>query len=322
MQCARLNHFVRFNPDGTVSRCGHMHKPPRFNSLEELDSSEWLKNIKNAFDNNSWPVECDRCRQTEVINQTSIRLNSNKIHKEQIKNDYLYVGGVLDNICNSACQFCNDSLSTKIGSLKGKNYPIVDNSNKFWKLPLDRIVHLDLNGGEPSASKNYKDIITNLPPNIKSIRLNTNCSKVLYELETLVEKGIDVTVTVSFDGIDLIHDYIRWPIPYDKFLKNLMVYKSMPVNLNLWTTVNALNISNFKEIQKFVNDNNFDHAWALLSEPDQLNVKYKNWLTESADVPESLKNVVAVERDNSLDLIEFLKHQDSLRQIDYKEYLK
>lgn len=322
MQCARLNHFVRFNPNGTVSRCGHMDRAPKFDSLSSMDSSQWLADINDMFAKDVWPAECKRCQQTEAVSQTSIRINANNFHKQQTKQDYLCVGGVLDNICNSACQFCSANLSTKIGSLESKKYITIDNSAKFWQLPLDRIVHLDINGGEPSASKNYKYILSNLPSNVRSVRLNTNCSSVLTELIDVVNKGVHVTVTVSFDGIGKVHDYVRWPITYDKFLKNLMEYKSMPVELNLWTTVNALNIGNFGSILLFAKENNFDHSWALLQTPDPLNVKYKNWLTEAATVPEFLKSSVATEKDNTAELKEFLSEQDAKRNISFRDFYK
>lgn len=117
MYCPRLDHFARFNPDGTVSRCGHMVSPPGFGSLKELDDSAWLRDVKHQFDQGLWPRECIRCEEIESVNQTSIRQYSIKRHDQQTRSDYLQIGGVLDNICNSACQFCNSSLSTKIGSL-------------------------------------------------------------------------------------------------------------------------------------------------------------------------------------------------------------
>lgn len=320
MDCPRLKHFVRFNSNGTLSRCGHMDTPAQFQTLEELDSSVWLSNIKHQFETDTWPQECSRCRLSEESGNSSLRTNAIEFHKEQTRDDYLIVGGVLDNICNSACIMCSEKFSTKIGSLTSKNYVIVDNTNPFRQLPLNRIVKLDINGGEPSASKNYKRILNNLPPNLKYLRVNTNCTIILDELVDISAKGIDVTVTVSFDGIGKIHDYIRWPIPYEKFIKNLMVYKDMPVNLNLWTTVSALNIGNLNSIFEFVNNNGFNHSWALLSTPDELNVKYKNWLTLSADVPDFLLNQVAVDDDNSDVLSAFLTEQDIKRNITHKDY--
>jgi sulfatase maturation enzyme AslB (radical SAM superfamily) len=281
MYCPRLKHFVRFNPNGTVSRCGHMVDAPEFSTLEEMDESLWLRNVKLSMHKGIWPKWCERCQQTEQENNSSIRLNAIEFDKLQKQKDYLTVGGVLDNVCNSACLTCNENLSTLIGGLKSKTYPIVDNSNKFWNLPLDRIVHLDINGGEPSHSKNYKHILANLPKNIKSVRLNTNCSTVLEELIPLAERGVQITVTVSLDGIGAVHDRVRWPIKWDKFYANLQRYMSMPVKLNTWTTVSVLNIDDLPNVLEFVKLHKLAHSYAYLKEPWQLAV-------ENKDTPESI----------------------------------
>jgi radical SAM protein with 4Fe4S-binding SPASM domain len=276
MRCPRLDHFVRVNPNGSVSRCGHMVNAPEFNTLEEMDKSLWLKKIKEEMSKEFWPRECIRCQRTEQENGSSVRLNAIKFDQLQKQEDYLSVGGVLDNVCNSACLTCNETLSTLIGGLKSKTYPIVDNSGKFWKLPLDRIVHLDINGGEPSASKNYKHILANLPPNIQSVRLNTNCSVILTELVDLANRGVQVTVTVSLDGIGSVYEYVRWPIKWDKVYSNLMKYREMPVKLNLWTTVSALNVDDLPNIIAFAKEHDIDHSYAYLVDPVELTVENKN----------------------------------------------
>jgi sulfatase maturation enzyme AslB (radical SAM superfamily) len=287
-----------------------MVNPPQFDSLEEMDSSEWLVKIKN-IDN---PAECTRCVQTESVNGTSIRLNAIEFDQQQTTSDYLTVGGVLDNVCNSACLTCNEQLSTKIGSLKSKTYPIIDNSNAFWQLPLERVVHLDINGGEPSASKNYKHILVNLPGNITSVRLNTNCSMVLTELEPLIARGVKVTVTVSLDGIDEVHDRVRWPIKWNRFYENLIAYQSMGLHeLNTWTTVSALNIGDFENIKRFVAEHKLLHSWALLQNPDPINVRYVNSMTQPyIDI---IPGQVAVDRNNQFELDTFLRYQNTLRGV-------
>ena len=313
MRCPRLDHFVRFNPNGTVSRCGHMISPAQFDSLEQMDSSVWLRKIREQLDIDVWPAECQRCQQTESINGTSIRLNAIKFDSLQPTDDYLIVGGVLDNVCNSACYTCNEQLSTKIGSLKSKTYPIIDNTNRFWELPVDRITHLDINGGEPSASKNYKQILANLPKNVKSIRVNTNGSLFIDELEAVIARGIEVTVTVSLDGIGPVHDHIRWPIKWDKVCTNIMRYKDMALKeLNTWTTVSALNVSNLPVIQQFCQENHILHSWALLHLPDPLNVRYQNSMTIPAR--DIIPGQVAVDRNNQNELDTFLIEQDTLRK--------
>ena len=142
MYCPRLNHFVRLNQDGTIGKCGHMRNAIGFKTFNDLDNSKWLQGIKDTMSKDEWPDECHRCQQTEEVNGTSIRTKSIDRHKllHPVKENYLVVGGVLDNICNSACQTCNSKLSTKIGSLESKDYTRINNFENFWKLPQKKLV--------------------------------------------------------------------------------------------------------------------------------------------------------------------------------------
>ena len=314
MYCPRLSHFVRFNTNGSIGRCGHMIGAPEFASLEDMDSSLWLRNNKVSFNKGIFPKECVRCKQTEQINGTSIRLNAIEFDQAQTRKDYLTVGGVLDNVCNSGCLTCDEKHSTKIGSLTSTVYPIVDNSRGFWALPLDRVVHLDINGGEPSASKNYRHILKNIPESVKSIRINTNCALIIPEITELIARGIAVTVTVSLDGIGAVHDRVRWPIKWERFYENLSTYQQMGLHeLNTWTTVSALNIGDLNNILAFVKAHNLDHSYALLHKPDVLNVQYSNAMTEPyRDV---IPGQVAVDRNNQYELDIFVAEQNQLRGI-------
>ena len=191
-------------------------------------------------------------------------------------------------------------------------------------MPLDRIVQLDINGGEPSSSKNYLNIIKNLPPNIKSIRLNTNCSSVITELGELSDKGIKVTVTVSFDGTRSVHEYVRWPIKWEKYYQNLLEYKAMNLSeLNLWTTVNALNVCDLDNMFSFAEEHNINHSYAFLDFPDELNIKYENKFTLKAKHLLKHKKSLpiiekcAVESNNQKELDIFLEKQNKIRSINY-----
>lgn len=325
MYCPRLDHNVRLNPDSTVSLCGHMVMAPRFATYSELQNSDWLAKLRDEFAQNQWPKECERCRLTEQATGVSIRTNMLKVADEQSREDWLMVGGVLDNVCNSACQTCNANHSTRIGALAGT--PVrVDNTSAFAQLPQERITHLDISGGEPSYSKNYKNLLANLPPNVRELRLNTNCSTVLTELSALVDKGIKVTVTVSFDGVGSVHEYLRWPISWPAFENNLKQYGNMPVNLNCWTTVSALNINNVPEIFEYMRSHNLNHSWAPLTEPAALDIRYSNHFTERAKQSTDsymtpFKDLLATRENNQTALDEYIKQQDAIRGIDIKDYL-
>jgi molybdenum cofactor biosynthesis enzyme MoaA len=249
-----------------------MVTPPQYLSLEAMEASSWLANIKELFKFGTWPKECQRCQEIETEHSSSIRIHAIALDKLETHKDYLQVGGVLDNVCNAACQTCTPEYSTRIGALNGKTFPVVDNSNCFWDLPQERIAHLDINGGEPSYSKNYKRLLTNLPPNLRTLRLNTNCNVVLTELTDLATSGIEITVTVSCDGIGPVHEFVRWPIKWETFYKNLMTYKTMPIKLNLWTTVSILNVDDLPNIQAFAQEHGIDHSYAYLKKPWELSV--------------------------------------------------
>ena len=107
---------------------------------------------------------------------------------------------------------------------------------------------------------------------MRTLRLNTNCNIVLEELVVIAQRGIEVTVTVSCDGIGPVHEFMRWPISWETFYLNLMQYKTMPVKLNLWTTVSILNVDDLPNIQAFAQEHEIDHSYAYLKQPYELSV--------------------------------------------------
>jgi len=325
MYCPRLDHFVRFNFNGTISRCGHMTNAPQFETLQQMDSSAWLADIRNDMGQDFWPDECIRCKEIESIGNKSVRQQSLDRHAHLLDSrlDYLVLGGVLDNVCNSACQTCNETLSTKIGSLSSKEYTKINNSALINTLPVERIVQMDINGGEPSASPNYLKLLENLPPNVKHLRVNTNGSRLITVLPDLVKRGIKVTVTVSLDGIGSRHDYVRWPVKWQDVEHNIQAYQNMGLHeLNTWTTVSALNIGDLQNIFSYVEQNNLKNSWALLENPSVLSVKHSNHLTRQADVPDELKHIVASGEDNTVELQLWTTAQDHTRGIKMWDYYK
>ena len=326
MHCPRLYHFVRLNQDGSIGKCGHMINAKGFKSYDAIEDSKWIENIRMLMSQNKWPEECRRCEISERVKGESVRTKSITRHKmlHPIRKDYLIVGGVLDNVCNSACQTCYSGLSTKIGSLESKNYPRVDNYEVFKKLPAERIIELDVNGGEPTASKNYKKILKELPSGVKIVRMNTNGSRMITEVEDVLKRNIMVIVTMSFDGLGDTHDYIRWPIKWEDYKKTVSAYQELKktykmLQLDMWTTVSCFNIKTLPDIINFARNKGIPHDWSFLHQPSVLNVRYKNKFT--SPVKDMIPNEIAIDEDNSKDLDEFIARQDRLRGIDINDYI-
>ena len=338
MQCPRLDHFVRLNHTGKFGKCGHMTQAQEFDSFKDMQDSGWLKEIKKQMEDNIWPKECVRCQMTEESTNTSIRLDMIERDRilRSIKKNYLIVGGVLDNICNSACQSCNANLSTKIGSLKNRDYKKINNYDNFFKLPQDRIVELDVNGGEPTASPKYKKLLKNLPSSTTIIRINTNGSRVIPEIEELLKKEVRVIITLSLDGTEDVHDYARWPILWKDYKESLTKYLELRdqyknLRLNFWTTVSCLNIGDLKNIVDYAGAIDIDYAYGFCIRPAVLDIRYINELTTTAkenllatgnaSLSAIAKNCGSFNKDNSVELKNFIKSQDKLRNINFKDYL-
>ncbi len=296
---------------------------PGFSSWDDMQNSTWLKSVKDQMDKDQWPSECRRCQDTEPDH--SIRLDSINRHKLLKRySDYVILGGVLDNVCNSACQSCNANLSTKIGSLTSRNYIRINNKSLFDHIPIHRVIEIDINGGEPTASPNYQDLLENLPHRVKILRVNTNGSKILPNLEKILDRGIHVIITLSLDGVGSVHDYVRWPIMWNNYCSTVERYHDLKnkfdnLTLQAWTTVHALNLGNFHIIESWANSQELKHSWAYLDEPRPLNVRYSNNMTvpyKSFD-PDN----VAIDQDNQQDLNQFIIYQDQLRSISIKDYL-
>ena len=336
MDCPRLDHFVRLQSNGKFGKCGHMTNAKVFDDINIMQESKWLKNIKAQMSKDVWPAECVRCEMTERTSNTSVRLDM--IERDRVlravQKNYLIVGGVLDNICNSACQSCNSELSTKIGSLESKNYKKINNYNNFFLLPQDRIVEVDVNGGEPTASPNYKKLLKNLPKSVKIIRINTNGSRVIPEVVALLEHGIRVIITLSFDGTGTVHDYARWPINWNEYRKNVSKYlelrtKYENLRLNFWTTVSCLNVGDLYNIVQYASDNKIDHAYGFCITPTELDVRYSNKLTVDAKEKLSTSENMLIQsvgatcaslKNNSTELKQFVQSQDALRKISFTDY--
>jgi len=337
MQCPRLDHFVRLNHTGKIGKCGHMTQAPEFDSLAAMQHSVWLEKIKKQMEDNIWPKECVRCAMTEETSNTSIRLDM--IERDRILNsiqrDYLIVGGVLDNVCNSACQSCNAELSTKIGSLTSKDYKKINNYDNFFSLPQDRIVEVDVNGGEPTASPNYKRLLKNLPTATKIIRINTNGSRVISEIEELLKKEMRVIITLSFDGTEKVHDYARWPILWEDYKKNVLKYIELrkqytTLRLNFWTTVSCLNVGDLENIINYAKEVEIDHAYGFCIGPVVLDIRHENKLTVAAKeflsktnnklLNSIANNCCSFKKNNDEELKKFISFQDALRNINYKTY--
>jgi sulfatase maturation enzyme AslB (radical SAM superfamily) len=345
MHCPRLDHFAKILPHDqkenqtAVMNCCVMTDAPLFDSYDEMMSSRWLSTTKKLFASDQWPTECVRCKDQEEIGLKSDRLEWIDFHKDLLidhGSDYLTVSMMLDNICNTACQFCSPHISSKLASLQPVPLKIRQVGSYEEKLPLHRITQIDLEGGEPSNSKNVKQLLTNLPQRVNTIKMYTNARSFLDELVPVAERGIKIQISISLDGVGAVQEYIRWPTQWSEFCETIEQYKELQirfpdtVSLCFKTTTCALNLADVPNIINFAEKQNIVHSMSQLAYPQALHISYENSYTISArkqlekspsELCQKLAQGVATQKENQQEIDKFIDQQDTLRKISIKDYI-
>ena len=207
------------------------------------------------------------------------------------------------NHCNLHCIMCSPTASSKWASSntykshKGKD-------KKYWKdvefimkdekdrkgffdsvysfLDKDEPLHITLTGGESLINPSDSAFIEHLSKNPfakknLSLFINTNGTvpaKIVKKLG--IGNFKNVTLSISFDGMDRVYDYIRWGKPWETYNKNMKDLHKLAdeietLYLHTFTTVSALNVHLIPDMIKYSMDNNY-FRW------------HKNWVTDEGDV--------------------------------------
>jgi hypothetical protein len=326
--CARIKHTIRIDTSAKTYFCCAMQDTPKFADYEELLASEWYESIIALQDKGVWPSECSQCKDQEDHGQTSFRIASNRKHQifSKIDADYKVLDVSTDNICNAACQTCDYGSSSFYGKMLGRKKLVRNGGEKQVDRYLnEKVLQIDLAGGEPFYSKSYLKILDDLPSNVRWLRINTNGS-VYRDISDILDRGIIVELTVSLDAIGRPFEYIRWPLKWDianeNFDRWLAIRDKYPTRLKLSVnyTVSALNIAIIDEMRDWTKARNVGLFYNYLKFKDVLDIRYSNRLTKRAinvkyDFP------IAWDRDNDKELEKWLVKNDQLRKLDYRDYL-
>jgi hypothetical protein len=155
--------------------------------------------------------------------------------------------------------------------------------NNFKKI-LDNINSIDyikVAGGEPSIMPEVESFLQafidnnrHTGDNAVNLLITTNCTNQNIKFKKLIEQFSNVTLTVSFEGIGLVNNYIRSPSNFDILEQNLISYlKKHTCILN--ATIQAYNLPyliEFVNWLKYINENfgQLDAFFMLLDQPDEL----------------------------------------------------
>jgi len=159
---------------------------------------------------------------------------------------------------------------------------------------------------------------------------------VLDNLEELLKRDIKVIITLSFDGTEKIHEYVRYPVEWEKWDKVVREYKHLAdryknLELGFWSTLNVFTIGDLENMLRYADDVGIGFSYGVLEYPEQMSIRYENEFTKKARATfgksdilllKQLEPLIASKYNNTEELVDFMTEQDSSRGISYKDYME
>jgi MoaA/NifB/PqqE/SkfB family radical SAM enzyme len=286
---------IDISPQGEITPCCKFQKQyydQRFNiqthSISDYSNSKLVNDVKQEFQQGTWPVGCERCRIEESNGIESKR----QLDYARWKNHYdsydltdskfITTSIAFGNTCNLKCITCSPHSSSRwqkeYRELYGKDIPHF----KFYKknfvnefiAQAPSIVHLDIPGGEPflSGTTEQKELLAyyiehNRAGNI-SLHYTTNLT-VFPDSEwwDLWKHFKEVDIQLSIDGVGARYEYIRYPAAWNDVLINAENYikkqkESHNIKLSVSHTVSAYNIFYLDEFFSWCHTIGLPRPWA------------------------------------------------------------
>jgi radical SAM protein with 4Fe4S-binding SPASM domain len=258
-------------PNGNVRCCsiskkklGNIHSQ----SIENIVNGDVIKSIRKDMLDEKFPSNCSECyKKEEGMTNINFKEISNRLYHvgklgvspiKLYKNENNFELQQLDvrwrNTCNGACVYCGPALSSRWAiELNNENRmtrTAMEASVDYIYSNLGNLKMLYLCGGEPMMMKeNIKllQIIKKTNPNL-DIRVNTNLSNLDNKVFRLLETLPNVHWILSAEATHEKFEYIRYPLKWDTFIKNIKIIQGLDhkVSLNMsWNILNAFGIFNF-----------------------------------------------------------------------------
>lgn len=294
------------------------YKP--LNDLNFYNHSELIEQ-RNQLRNNIEHPTCWRCWDAEKDGAKSYRqvLNMDYAHKQSY-NNIVEVPELLEikfsNLCNLKCVFCSSNCSSlweiddpvdtkKLGKYRGPE--VAKKILEFADTHYDKIKIFQLFGGEPVLHKEFDqifDLILSKPFSKKTISFSTNMyyndtyrKNFEDKIEKVLDKGHDLFMRFSIDGMYNQGEYLRTGMSWNRFEDNLDSFmerfQDHPAIGRMRCNI-ALNITNLVYLDKimhFIDDKGYTNVephYNYVHKPEYFYLKsYGSRLTRAIEIIKS-----------------------------------
>lgn len=243
---------------------------PIAENLKNFKSDPTFKDIREKMKSGEKISYCTHCYEQESRGYNSPRIdlttewaNKMNIRSVQQLTDFttpVYYQISTGNLCNAMCRSCDPSASDLIA----KEYETIgwhkriepQKQNRFLDIDISTAKKVYVNGGEPTISKDLYSFLENcieLNRTDLEIVINTNAMSIKPKFLSLVSYFNNLKFEISIDGINDLLTYIRWPIEWNTFSKNIeTLYQATNSKISFNTVVSIYNVSCLYEIIEWI----------------------------------------------------------------------
>jgi MoaA/NifB/PqqE/SkfB family radical SAM enzyme len=146
------------------------------------------------------------------------------------------------NRCNARCSHCFNWKTQPNGELS---------LEEIQKIDFKIFDSVSITGGEPTLRVDLAEICSHVAENKNKLYLTTNGlnPQSIQEVIQRVGAGM-VSVTVSLDGTQEVHDWIRGVNCFDSAVETIKLCRKAGADVTILTTVSRFNMGNIPELME------------------------------------------------------------------------
>tara|TARA_A100001011_G_scaffold220832_1_gene228779 strand:+ start:750 stop:1916 length:1167 start_codon:yes stop_codon:yes gene_type:complete len=310
--CVAPWYSIHVDSTGRLAPCCKFSKPLHtYNHIEQYFKSPELEQVRQDLLNGVKNSHCDRCWKDEDNGADSLRLisnrtigpNTNRPIIEQIKepklSDVKSFDLTLGNLCNLKCVMCNPGLSSQLlaeanlnPTLKNrydKNYiqkdfdwPKGDDFVDWCNQHLPQAIHIKFTGGEPFIIPWIQTVLDKIPDEQKKkciLHFTTNLTIVNLGLFENFSKFKEVWLSVSVEGIEDTHEYLRYGHKWETLETNIRLIQEMEIPNLIFKANHVVQTPSYHSIipmTEYFDDLNMDIHPILLRSPKHHHISALN----------------------------------------------
>ncbi len=310
--CVAPWYSIHLDSTGRLAPCCKFSKPlHNYSHIQEYFKSseleqvrkDLLNGVKNANCNKCWKDEDNGADSLRLISNRTIGPNTNRPIMEQIKEPKLSelksFDLTLGNLCNLKCVMCNPGLSSQLlaeanlnPALKNrydKNYiqknfdwPKGDDFVNWCNKHLPQAIHIKFSGGEPFIIPWIQTVLDKIPDEQKKkciLHFTTNLTIVNLGLFENFSKFKEVWLSVSAEGIEETHEYMRYGHKWETLETNIRLIQEMKIPNLIFKVNHVVQTPSYHSIipmTEYFDDLNMDIHPILLKTPKHHHISALN----------------------------------------------